>query len=262
MPSWLKTALIYGVGFLSATVIATACDPSYGITSFRCDPSVGDCPDGNFVCCSDDPASVFLAEIGTDSLPTYVGGNGIPLFSGSQNNLSSSGFCIDTSQVPPSAAIQDPGAGFGCPLPCNPTWSADDISTVCGAGTSCCATVEIGELDCGFDPSLGNAGCWRPVTGNDIMGLGGADVSDWSASDHDTHQDPGGTGCTTFVTAAAAEISAAGATGEEALFACFRELTVANQRGFCQGAMACPLDDPNYIDACEQRNLLEGLAGC
>lgn len=267
MPSWLKTAFVYGAGFMTAATLATACDPSYGITSFRCDPSSPDCPTkygtgGNYVCCSDDPASLDLADIDGQALPSYAGGSGIPLFSGPQNSLSSSGFCIDLSQVPIDAAIPDPGSGMGCPLPCNPTWSNEDITAVCGGGTSCCATAEVEDLDCAFDPSLGDAGCWRPVTGVDITGLGGVDASDWRASAHATHQDPGGSGCQQFVVQAAANISGAELTPEEVQFACFRQLTVANQRGFCQGAMDCPLANPAYRDACELKNDQQGLAGC
>lgn len=267
MPNWLKTATLFASTFATAALFATACDPSYGITTFRCDPSSPDCPTkygtGTYVCCSDDPAALELTGgAATGALPSYGGGPGIPLFAAANNNLSSSGFCIDTSQVPIDAGIQDVGAGQGCPLPCNPTWSNEDISAVCGNGTSCCATVEIQDIDCGFDPALGDAGCWRPVTGNDIQGLGGIGVSDWSASDHATHQDPAGKGCQAFVTSAASQISAAGVSPSDALEGCFRQLTVANQRGYCQGPMECPLANPAYRDACEQKNDAEGLTGC
>lgn len=266
MPSWLTTAVFYVSAFATAAVFATACDPSYGITTFRCDPSHPDCPTkygtGTYMCCSDDPAALDLSDTGVTALPSYGGGTGIPLFAAANNDLSSSGFCIDTGQVPPGAGITDPGAGAGCPLPCNPKWSSADITAVCGSGTSCCASVEIEEADCGFDPSLGDAGCWRAVTGGDIQGLGGIDVSDWSASDHVTHQDPGGGGCEDFVATQAAAISGAGLTAQQALFACFRQLSVADQRGFCQGAMDCPLANPAYRDACEQQNDAMGLLGC
>ena len=114
----------------------------------------------------------------------------------------------------------------------------------------CCQTVELGELDCGLDPSLGDSGCWRPVTGGDIEGFGGLDVSNWSGSKHDTHQDPGGKGCMDFV-------AATGGSAQE----CFRRLSVANQRGFCQSGI-CPLTDPAYRDACERKNDAEGRTGC
>jgi hypothetical protein len=266
VPSWLKTATLYLSAFVTAGLFATACDPTYGITTFRCDPSNPDCPtkygSGDYVCCSDDPAALDLSDLGPGALPSYGGGSGIPLFAAANNNLSSSGFCIATGSIPADAAIMDPGDGQGCPLPCNPTWSDADITAVCGSGTSCCATVEIQESDCGFDPNLGDGGCWRPVTGGDIQGLGGIDVSDWSTSDHATHQDPGGGGCEDFVASEAAAISGAGLDSQQVKFACFRQLSVANQRGFCQGAMDCPLANPAYRDACEQMNDRDGLTGC
>jgi hypothetical protein len=267
VPSWLKSAFLYAGAFATAATFATACDPSYGITAFRCDPSNPACPSkygsGTYLCCSDDPASLDLDALDNlGALPSYGGGTGIPLYSSINNNASSSGFCIDTGQVPLDAAVGEPGPGQSCPKPCNPTWAAGDITAVCGPGTSCCASVEIQDLDCGFDPSLGSGGCWRPVTGGDIMGLGGIDASDWSASDHATHQDPGGGGCEAFVAANAAAISASGATAGEVQIACFRRLTVANQRGFCQGPMDCPLANPAYLDACEQKNQAEGRTDC
>ena len=266
MPSWLKSAFLYAGAFATAAVFTTACDPSYGITAFRCDPSDPKCPSkygsGSYLCCSDDPAALDLEDLTTFVLPTYGGGPGIPLFSSTTNNASTSGFCIDTSQVPLDAAVGEPGVGQSCPKPCNPTWTGEEITAVCGNGTSCCASVEIEELDCGLDMSLGAGGCWRPVTGGDIMGLGGINASDWSSSDHATHQDPGGGGCEAFVTANAAAIMGAGETAQSVQLACFRRLTVANQRGFCQGPMDCPLANPAYLDACEQKNLAEGRTGC
>ncbi|KIG15716.1 hypothetical protein DB30_05286 [Enhygromyxa salina] len=262
----MKTAFLYTSAFASAAVFATACDPSYGIRSFRCDPSAGDCPTkygvGTYVCCSDDPAAIDLSDVDAVALPSYGGGPGIPLYASANNNNGTSGFCIDTSSVPPAAGIMEVGPGQGCPLPCNPTWEKADITAVCGTATSCCATVELQESDCGLDMSLGANGCWRPVTGGDIQGLKGIDVSDWSASDHATHQDPGGGGCEAFVAAQAGAISAAGLSTNDALFACFRKLSVANQRGFCQGAMDCPLANPAHRDACEQKNDAEGRLDC
>jgi hypothetical protein len=256
---WLTTLFVYTSAFIGAACLATACDPSYNITSFRCDPANPACPDkygsgGPYVCCSDDAAAIDLSDPGAAVLPAYIGksGTGTPLFSGPNNHLSRSGFCIDSTKVPPSAAIQDAGSGQGCPLPCNPTWSSSDVATVCGGGTVCCQTVEIGEQDCGFDPALGDAGCWRPITGNDIEGFGGLDVSNWSPSKHDTHQDPSGRSCQDFVAAAG---------DEAALNQCFRRLSVANQRGFCQSG-TCPLTAPGYRDACERKNDAEGKTGC
>lgn len=258
MTRWLTTLFVYTSAFVGAGLLATACDPSYQITSFRCDPSNPACPTdkfgtGAYQCCSDDPAALDLDDLSADALPGYVGksGTGTPIFSAANNSLSRSGFCIDTGAVPPTAAIQDVGSGMGCPLPCNPTWSNSDVSAICGAGTVCCQTVELGDLDCALDPDLGDTGCWRPVTGGDITGQGGLGVTNWSASKHETHQDPNGIGCKAFVA------GTPGATEG----ACFRRLSVADQRGFCQSGV-CPLTDPAYRDACERKNDAEGRTSC
>ena len=263
MTRWLTTLLIYGSAFVGAGLLATACDPSYAITSFRCDPSQPDCPSdkyaqgkANYVCCSDDPAALDFNDPTATVLPKYVGGNGTgtPLFSGPANSLSKSGFCIDVSVVPLSAAIADPGPGQGCPLPCNPTWGQADVSSVCGPGTICCQTQELGEDDCALDPALGDNGCYRPVTGGDINELGGLDVSGWNSSAHDTHQDPNGAGCQAFVA------SVGGSS--QALTECYRRLSVADQRGFCQSG-SCEIDsDPSYLSACARMNLAQGLTNC
>jgi hypothetical protein len=247
---WLTTLLVYTSAFVGAGLLATACDPSYPITSFRCDPSNPNCPTdkfasntGAYVCCSDDPAAIDPDDL-TAALPGYNGGGtGTPLFSGINNQFSTSGYCIDIGQ--------------GCPLPCNPTWSNSEVAEVCGSGTVCCQTQELGDLDCVLDPDLGDSGCYRPVTGTDIQGLGGLNSTDWSPSDHDTHQSPNGSGCVDFVTAS-------GLTGAEATAltnACFRRMSVANQRGFCQSG-GCPLTVPEYRDACERKNDSEGRTGC
>lgn len=269
MPSWLKTALLYASAFATAALFSTACDPSYGITTFRCDPndSEAGCPTqygtgGTYVCCSDDPSALDPAAPDDAALPSYGGGTGIPLYASRGNSRSRSGFCIDTSQVPEKAQITEEGDGQGCPLPCNPTWSSGDITAVCGSGTSCCATVEIEEADCIFDPGMGDAGCYRPARGDDITGFGGTDSTKWSSSSHATHQDPNGRGCEDFVSAEGPAIAEAGLDPEDARLACIRKLTVANQRGYCQGAMDCPLANPAYIDACEKLNTEGALAGC
>jgi hypothetical protein len=52
---------------------------------------------------------------------------------------------------------------------------------------------------------------------------------------------------------------------QELLLACYRRLTVADQRGWCSNSIgldACPYAGPTYVDACEQRNLDEGRDGC
>lgn len=236
----------------------------------RCDPSSVD-PCAEFIephlCCSDDPAAVNLSDLDAAVTPNYVGrgGEGTPIFSGSNNASSRQGVCVADGSVPPVAALADVGAA-GCPVPCNPQWSASDISSVCGQSALCCQFQELAPEDCGFDPNLGDSGCWRPVTGNDIQGLGGIDASDWSMVDHATHQDPGGSGCEKFVAEIPPNVLADnGLTPQDVLLACFRRLSVANQRGLCIGGAAgavCPYAAPAYIDACEQRNDDEGRGGC
>ena len=228
----------------------------------RCDPSAVDaCSEfiDPHLCCSDDPAALDLANIDTEVTPAYVGrgGEGTPIFSGGNNALSRSGTCVAEDFVPPAAALADVGAQ-GCPVPCNPTWSSSDITTVCGSGYVCCQIQELEPEDCVLDPNLGDAGCYRPVTGNDIQGFGGID-----ATSHATHQDPSGTSCEVFVNAIPPNVLADnGLTASDALLACFRRLSVANRRGYClagAAVTACPYAVPTYIDACEQLNADNGL---
>ena len=130
----------------------------------------------------------------------------------------------------------------------------------------CCDTFEVEASDCVLDPDLGDAGCWRPVHGDDIIGLGGADATNWSAAEHASHQDPGFHGCDAFVAGLSnGELEAAGVTADEVRLACVRRLGVADQRGFCiggPGIVGCPLAQPGYRDVCEQRNDGEGRGGC
>ncbi len=130
----------------------------------------------------------------------------------------------------------------------------------------CCQTVELEPEDCVLDPTLGDAGCWRSVNGRDIEGLGGSvglDATTWASDSHATHQDPNGTNCQTFVGGIPpAVLDAMGLTSTEVLIACFLRLGVANSRGLWTQAASCPLAAPDYIDACEQRNLDEGRIGC
>lgn len=237
-----------------AAGVTAACTIEYPDVAFRCNPSQADnCPDG-YICCSDDP----LAVTGSDTvgLPSYPGvnsvtGGGQPVFSGPGNARSQTGMCISRwpyGGVPPKL-LQDAGA-VGCPVPCNPEWSSADIDAACGQNAICCQTVEVGETDCVLDMSVGDAGCYRPVRGTDI-----GDLTNWQTDAHETMQDPNGTFCRQW---------AAGDDTKER--ACYDGLSVANQRGFClaqsAGASACPLDNAAYVDACEERNVLEGKTGC
>lgn len=248
------------LGFLAAAGFGLACDPDYSISSFRCDPHSSDasCQDG-YVCCSDDPAAIDVSDYSA-ALPDYGGGSGTPIFSAANNNVSHWGVCIRSNAVPPEAAVGGAHAFAGCPIPCNPTWSDSEISTVCGGWTVCCQTTELEPEDCALDNTLGDNGCYRPVTGNDITGLGGLDASAWAPGAHATHQDANGTGCNAFVAAN----GTGGLSQQQAEFACYRQLSVANQRGFCESAAAgaCPSADPAYRDACEQMNDAEGRTGC
>lgn len=186
-------------------------------------------------CCSDDPAA---AE---GQLPAYFGKDIVgspPFFADVNNDLGTSGMCVDVTQLQGQGLLA-PGVE-GCPIPCNPTWSEEATDTVCGASRVCCQTVELQPEDCVMDP---NTGLYRPVTGDDI-GL----LSQWKPSDHATHQDPNGTACLAL---------AGGDSASEIFQSCVRELSVANQRGFCMAlgaGQACPHAQPSYTDACEQLN--------
>lgn len=184
-----------------------------------------------FLCCSDGAAAVG----GTPNYePGAPSGDGTPYFSGANNEAGDWGLCVRTGDVPAGVGLVYPP---GCPVACNPTWATEDVHLVCGLGMNCCQTRELEPEDCIEDP----AGTWRPVTGADLL-LG---RTDWAPGRHATHQDPGADAC------------ADAAEGREgpAYEACVTELGAADQRGFCNGgAGGCPLDDPNYLDACEQIN--------
>lgn len=239
---------------LAGAISASCFNVEYPVTAFRCNPSQTDaCPDG-YICCSDDAAAMSGTEVGV--LPSYTGrpgGEGVPIFSGINNVLSTSGLCVQDGALPQGAGLVDQGA-IGCPVPCNPNWGSNDVGLICGAGAICCQTVEITVNDCVLDSGTS---CWRPARGSDIfdptvVGLKfPAGPDPWAGSTHDTHQDPGGSQCTAFAQGNMA-----------AQNACFNALTVADQRGFCLATSAtvqfCPLAQDAYIDACENLNILEG----
>lgn len=193
---------ICAAAFVTASLVTLACpvDRSPPTTSSRCQPS-GEAPQypEEYVCCSDDPAALELANLDADSLPAYEGrgGSGVPLFSGTRNAASESGMCVHQGSVPRWRAH---GRGRrGLPDPCNPRWSNADLAAVCGPNTLCCQTVELDKADCLLDPALGPIGCWRPAHGGDIEGLGGLEATGWTAAEHVTLQDPGGADCQKFV---------------------------------------------------------------
>jgi hypothetical protein len=232
----------------------------------RCDPSAEDaCATfGDVACCSDDPTAILLSPENLDDAVTPLyqgrGGEGTPVFSGGNNPLSRWGYCL-VEETAPTLALFDVNAE-GCRAPCNPTWSANDITAVCGASALCCQTVELEPEDCVLDPNLGDAGCFRPVNGTDIMGLGTTNLTNWASTSHATHQDPSGLNCGTFANGLPPDL---GIDPNDVLTACFRRLTVADQRGSCfalSELASCPYAAPNYVDACEQQNADNQLTGC
>lgn len=187
-------------------------------------------------CCSDDPATL------DGLLPAYEGKGiegSLPSFSGNNNALSAWGMCVDVSQLAGLGGLTE-AAAADCPIPCNPTWDQSSVDEVCGAGRTCCQTVELQPEDCVVDQVTG---LYRPVTGEDIPAL-----TQWKPSDHATHQDPNGSRCLAL---------ANGDSQSETFAGCVRELSVADQRGFCMAlspGQACPHTQPSYVDACEQLN--------
>lgn len=177
--------------------------------------------DTGLTCCSDDPAALGGA------LPAFAGrgvdGGETPYFSGANNALGTSGMCVDASEVEDGLTE---AAAAGCPVPCNPTWSDEDVGAVCGSGAVCCQTRVLEAADC-----IDDGGTLRPVTGDDI-GAG----TDWNPGAHATHQDPAGLGCSNL---------AQGDMSSSIFTECILELSVANQRGLCVQATACPsLEQP------------------
>lgn len=264
----LGHAAVFGV----ALIVSASCGVNYPPTAFRCSPAEpNNCPTtggGTYMCCSDDPAALDLENINAFVTPYYQtrGGEGTPLFSGGNNPLSKSGMCIEFGSVAPAFALSDSNAQ-GCPVPCNPTWSGEDIEAVCGVGIFCCQTTELEPEDCVFDEDIGNAGCWRPVNGGDIPTVPGTtNLSTWAPTEHATHQDPAGLNCELFVQGLPQNILDANmVTRDDALRACWRRLSVADQRGFCiggPGVTGCPLAQPTYRNACQQLNDVNFLSGC
>jgi hypothetical protein len=232
----IKGGIAVGLG----AMVGTSCvEVNYPTVAFRCNPRQTDnCPDTHF-CCSDDPAAVGGA------LPNYMGknisGSDAPFFSATNNQLGTSGMCVNRDDIPTGSGLVEPNA-LNCPIPCNPTWSRANIDIVCGATRVCCQTVEITERDCVND------GTFRPVTGMDIGPADEGGLTQWTPGQHDTHQDPNGIGCAQF---------AKGNKMSPEFQDCVSRLTVANQRGFCMSLgqnQACPTASEMYIDACEALN--------
>ena len=246
----IVVALVSTLSMLAGITVACV-NVDYEDRAFRCDPAGAEprCPD-EFFCCSDDPAALTMNgddPTSTTSLPAYGDETpgeerwAKPIFSGDANNRSRSGMC---TRLGTDELMLESGVAAGCPIPCNPTWTDDDVEAVCGVENAvCCQTVELTEEDCVKDQN----GCYRPATGADVYDSN-IDTQ-WEASRHRTHQDPAGIGCK-------AEFS----DSSDGFRECVRRLTVANQRGFCIAPTdsgdrrACPLAHSNYIDACEALN--------
>lgn len=231
----LRLVLLNGAAMGLGAVVATSCiGVDYPLVAFRCNPKQeSNCPDTHY-CCSDDPAAPMGAK------PDYMGKNipdgQKPYFSGENNLLGTSGMCVRVDDIAGQGLIEF--AAANCPIPCNPTWSEAWIDDVCGSARVCCQTVELDPLDC-----VADGGMFRPVTGDDIGVL-----TQWKPAEHVTHQDPNGTSCLAL---------ALGNPMSEEFQDCVRQLSVADQRGFCMAlgaGQACPTEQPGYIDACTARN--------
>ncbi len=234
--SFVKTALTYVAIFSVGTVTTVACfEPDFENPSFRCNPSAngGLCPESE-VCCSDDPATIG-GRVPNYYEPTRLDDiYDVPIFSGANNTLSSSGMCIDVAGLPAMPFVNR------CPVPCNPTWSAAEHNRVCGEMSFCCQTQELDPvLDC-----VNVEGKWRAVTGADIgVQSDGKVITNWGDL-HTTNQDPFGENCTLFSSG-----------NNDVKEDCFDQLSVANQRGFCKESCPCVEDvcdmkNPGYIPKC------------
>ncbi|MEM7152256.1 MAG: hypothetical protein AAF799_05405 [Myxococcota bacterium] len=222
-------------GFGDAELIGGAPLNALGFSAEGCNPR-RDSGINGYRCCSDDPAAA------NGGLPDYaslaLADGQLPYFSGANNDLSTSGQCIRVTDIV-GPGLQEAEA-LDCPTPCNPTWDAASVETVCGPARQCCQTRELDPRDCVLDP---DTGLFRPVTGHDVEAL-----TSWSPANHLTHQDPNGIVCLQH---------ANGDNADPAFLDCVRTLSVADQRGFCMalgpGAL-CPAAAPSYVDACEALN--------
>jgi hypothetical protein len=246
----LRFVVVNGLALGLGAAVATSCiKVNYPTVAFRCNPRQPDnCPESHF-CCSDDPST---AKDG--SLPAYEGKNitgttATPLYADAANRAGTSGMCVNRDEIPAGFGLLS-AAAANCPIPCNPTWSEGSIEAVCGEGRVCCQTVEVGDKDCVLPDGETQ---WRPVSGADIGG--DAPVSpktNWNAVAHETHQDPNGSVC-----AATAGCSGQTCQGDAVFSECIRQLTVANQRGFCmflEAGQGCPTTAATYQDACERKS--------
>jgi hypothetical protein len=215
-------------------------DPgALGFPIYACNPRSSGESEGGHRCCSTDPATA------DGALPAYenlgiVGSP--PLYADAANDAGTWGMCVRTDDVGSGLGLLSDEAA-GCPMPCNPTWSFGDISSVCGPSRSCCQALELGPKDCVRDET----GTWRAVTGADIGNQAVTPSTVWNSVAHDTHQDPNGTVCQAF----------AGDPSTPEFIECIRHLGVADQRGYCMAlgpGQACPSSVASYVDVCEAMN--------
>jgi|GEM_PF-1854665 len=211
----------------------------YGTVAFACNPAhtsmeEGVCPSSYF-CCSSDPSTQ------AGQLPDFDGDDvatGLPYFAGNNNNLGSRGNCVHRESVREELSLTA-GLAAGCPIPCNPTWSTDDVEATCGVGTSCCQAADLEPTDC-IQDDPDDPQSWRPVRGSDIL----EGRTNWASIRHATHQDPGGVACEQFATETID-------LDDPGFSACVQALTVADQQGYCVDSDAgCPRNEA--LDACEQ----------
>ena len=218
----LRYCLVAIVGWTVGSACGIGDQAGWATINFTCEPAGPEqppCPDG-FNCCSDDPTSIA----------------GIALFSNESNDRSHSGLCVNELDIPRGSGLDN-----DCPIPCNPTWDRATIDDVCEPNRVCCQTKELVEADCTFDEAEGR---WRPMDGRDAEAALLAGKERWGDG---THQDPTFEGCEAL----------AGGRDNPLFVDCVRSLTVANQRGYCIGlqpGQPCPVDEPDYIDACEAMN--------
>lgn len=223
----VKTALTYVAIFSVGAVTSVSCfEPDFGNPSFRCSPATdAECPSEE-TCCSDDPATAGGKKPNYFQSGALNDTYGQPIFSGNNNPLSMSGMCVKVG------GFTSPFTN-GCPVPCNPTWDMALQTEICGTTSKCCQMQELDPVkDCVLDGTT-----WRAVNGGDIGTL-----TMWGAG-HATNQDPDGLNCEVFA-------SGTGTFSEAAYNDCVKQLTVANQRGFCYDPAQCPCIE----DVCDMKN--------
>jgi hypothetical protein len=198
-----------------------------------CDPSADSLCPTDYICCSDDPATVGGKTPNFFNPGVVDDEYGVPIFSGNNNSLSTWGRCVEVG------GFTSPFAS-GCPVPCNPTWEPARLTEICGTTSTCCSFTQLDPAkDCVLDPDTQR---WRAVTGKDI-GKEFNGVPEMWGPLHTTNQDPYGTSCMLFS-------GPGGMMNQEVFEDCVEQLSVADQRGFCYAPAQCPCTE----DLCAQKN--------